>query len=150
MHRIARGECDVRAGAVSAGGNDETCHLLAIDFDEENWRTDVQMVAQTCRRNDIPCSVEISRSGNGAHLWIFFSDAVDAAKSRALGSAILTLAMKEHARLSFKSYDRMFPNQDTMPKGGFGNLIALPLQVAASRHGGSLLVDDQLRPYSDH
>lgn len=129
--------------------NDETCHLLAIDFDEENWRTDVQMVAQTCRRNGIPCSVEISRSGNGAHLWIFFSDAVDAAKSRALGSAILTLAMKEHARLSFKSYDRMFPNQDTMPKGGFGNLIALPLQVAASRHGGSLFVDEQLRPYSD-
>ena len=89
---------------------DETCHFLAIDFDEANWRTDVKMVAQTCRSNGIPCSVEISRSGDGAHLWIFFSDAVDAAKARALGSAVLTLAMKEHARLSFKSYDRMFPN----------------------------------------
>ena len=128
---------------------DETCPFLSIDFDEENWRADVQMVAQTCRSNGIPCSVEISRSGNGAHLWIFFSESVNAAKARALGSAILTLAMKEHAGLSFKSYDRMFPNQDTMPRGGFGNLIALPLQVSASRHGGSLFVDEQLQPYSD-
>lgn len=128
---------------------DETCRFLAIDFDEENWRGDVHMVAKTCRNNDIPCSIEISRSGNGAHLWLFFTEAVDAARARALGSAILTLAMKEHARLSFKSYDRMFPNQDTMPKGGFGNLIALPLQVAASRQGGSLFVDECLQPYGD-
>lgn len=128
---------------------DETCRFLAIDFDEENWRGDVQMVARTCRDKGVPCSIEISRSGNGAHLWIFFTEPVDAAKARALGSAILTLAMKEHARLSFKSYDRMFPNQDTMPKGGFGNLIALPLQISASRHGGSLFVDEHLQPYSD-
>ncbi len=128
---------------------DETCRFLAIDFDEENWRGDVQMVAKTCKDNSVPCAVEISRSGNGAHLWIFFAEPIDAAKARTLGSGILTLAMKEHARLSFKSYDRMFPNQDTMPKGGFGNLIALPLQVAASRHGGSLFVDECLRPYGD-
>lgn len=128
---------------------DETCRFLAIDFDEENWRGDVQMVRATCSSNDIPCSVEISRSGNGAHLWIFFSEPLEAAKARMLGSVILTLAMKEHARLSFHSYDRMFPNQDTMPKGGFGNLIALPLQVAAARHGGSLFVDEQMQPYTD-
>ena len=96
---------------------DETCRFLAIDFDEENWRGDVQMVRATCRGNDIPCSVEISRSGNGAHLWIFFSEPVEAAKARMLGSVILTLAMKEHARLSFHSYDRMFPNQDRLHEG---------------------------------
>lgn len=129
--------------------SDETCRFLAIDFDEENWRNDVQMVSSTCRHNDIPCSIEISCSGNGAHLWIFFSEAIEAAKARTLGSVILTLAMREHARLSFRSYDRMFPNQDTMPKGGFGNLIALPLQVAAARNGGSLFVDHQMQPYAD-
>lgn len=128
---------------------DETCRFLAIDFDEEHWRDDVRMVAGTCKFHSVPCSVEVSRSGNGAHLWFFFSEAVEAAKARALGSTLLTLAMREHARLSFKSYDRMFPNQDTMPKGGFGNLIALPLQVAAARHGGSLFVDDQLNPHPD-
>lgn len=128
---------------------DETCRFLAIDFDEEHWRDDVRMVAGTCRVQGVPCAVEVSRSGNGAHLWIFFSEAVEAAKARTLGSALLSLAMKEHARLSFKSYDRMFPNQDTMPRGGFGNLIALPLQVAAARHGGSLFVDEQLDPYPD-
>ena len=128
---------------------DGTCHFLAIDFDGEHWRDDVRIAADTCRAQGIPCSVEISRSGNGAHLWIFFSEAVEASKARALGSVLLTLAMREHARLSFKSYDRMFPNQDMMPKGGFGNLIALPLQVAAARQGGSLFVDDNLNPYAD-
>lgn len=128
---------------------DETCRFLAIDFDEENWRSDVQMISAACCENDIPCSVEVSRSGNGAHLWIFFSEPIEAAKVRSLGSVILTLAMKQHARLSFHSYDRMFPNQDTMPKGGFGNLIALPLQVAAARNGGSLFVDEQMQPFAD-
>ncbi len=128
---------------------DETCRFLAIDFDEERWRDDARMVYATCQAQNVPCSIEISRSGNGAHLWIFFSEAIEAAKARALGSVLLTLAMREHARLSFASYDRMFPNQDTLPKGGFGNLIALPLQVAAARHGGSLFVDGQLNPYAD-
>ena len=72
---------------------DETCRFLAIDFDEENWRSDVQMVSTACRDNNIPCSIEISRSGNGAHLWIFFSEPIEAAKARSLGSVILTLAM---------------------------------------------------------
>ena len=107
------------------------------------------MVFATCQAQNVPCYTEVSRSGNGAHLWFFFSEAVAAAKARALGSVILTLAMREHARLSFTSYDRMFPNQDTLPKGGFGNLIALPLQIAAARHGGSLFVDGQLNPYAD-
>lgn len=128
---------------------DGTCRFLAIDFDEENWRADVAMTVQAARESDIPCSVEISRSGNGAHLWIFFAEPVEAAKARQMGSALLTQAMKKHARLAFSSYDRMFPNQDTMPKGGFGNLIALPLQPSAARQGGSLFVDERWQPYPD-
>ncbi len=128
---------------------DETCRFLAIDFDEESWREDVAMTVQAARESDIPCSVEISRSGNGAHLWIFFAESVEAAKARQLGSALLTQAMKKHARLTFSSYDRMFPNQDTMPKGGFGNLIALPLQPTAARQGGSLFVNEKWQPYPD-
>lgn len=128
---------------------DDTCLFLAIDFDEENWRCDVEMVTQTARKNGIPCSVEISRSGNGAHLWIFFSEPIEAAKARLLGSTLLTLSMQCHARLSFSSYDRMFPNQDTMPRGGFGNLIALPLQPEAARQGGSLFVNEKWQPYPD-
>ena len=128
---------------------DETCRFLAIDFDEESWRADVAMTVQAARESDIPCAVEISRSGNGAHLWIFFAEPVEAAKARQMGSALLTQAMKKHARLAFSSYDRMFPNQDTMPKGGFGNLIALPLQPVAARQGGSLFVDERWQPYPD-
>ena len=128
---------------------DETCRFLAIDFDEESWRADVAITVQAARESDIPCAVEISRSGNGAHLWIFFAEPVEAAKARQMGSALLTHAMKRHARLAFSSYDRMFPNQDTMPKGGFGNLIALPLQPAAARQGGSLFVDERWQPYPD-
>jgi len=128
---------------------DETCRFLAMDFDKDSWRDDVGIVARTCREQGVPCSVEVSRSANGAHLWIFFSETVEAAKARTLGSVLLTLAMRMHARLSFRSYDRMIPNQDTMPKGGFGNLISLPLQVAAARQGGSLFVDEQLKPYTD-
>ncbi len=127
----------------------ETCRFLAIDFDEESWREDVAMTVQAARESDIPCSVEISRSGNGTHLWIFFAEPVEATKARQLGSALLTQAMKKHARLTFSSYDRMFPNQDTMPKGGFGNLIALPLQPTAARQGGSLFVNEKWQPYPD-
>lgn len=126
---------------------DETSRFLAINFDEKQRHADVMMVAMTCRDHGIPCSVEISRSGNGAHLWKFFSEPVSAGKVRALGASILTLAMRDNPRLSFNSYDRMFPNQDTMPKGGFGNLVALPLQVAAARHGGGLFVNEQLHPF---
>ena len=72
---------------------DETCRFLAIDFDEESWRADVAMTVQAARESDIPCAVEISRSGNGAHLWIFFAEPVEAAKARQMGSALLTQAM---------------------------------------------------------
>lgn len=128
--------------------NDETCCFLCADFDEEDFRKDISVFRNICDENRIPVSVEISRSGNGAHAWIFFSEPVPAVTARKLGSGILTKAM-EKSIISFSSYDRFFPNQDTMPKGGFGNLVALPLQGKARKIGNSIFVDENLRPYDD-
>jgi len=129
---------------------DDTCWFLAIDMDEASWESDVHAIRQVCSSFHIPCAVEKSRSGNGAHVWFFFSSPVPAATARRMGSSIVTAAMQSNSRLSFASYDRMFPNQDTMPKGGFGNLIALPLQPAAARScGGSLFIDDDGNAFPD-
>jgi len=129
---------------------DDSCWFLAIDLDEEDWQSDVKAVRNVCENHHIPCSVEKSRSGNGAHIWFFFSELIPASTARRMGSSIITSAMKSNARLSFASYDRMFPNQDTMPKGGFGNLIALPLQPEAARTcGGSLFFDEHGNAYPD-
>lgn len=128
--------------------NDETCCFLCADFDEEDFRKDVSVFRNICDENRIPVSVEISRSGNGAHAWIFFSEPVPAVTARKMGSGILTKAM-EKSNISFSSYDRFFPNQDTMPKGGFGNLVALPLQGKARKIKNSIFVDENLRPYDD-
>ncbi|PPI82410.1 DNA helicase [Marinobacter maroccanus] len=128
---------------------DNSCYLLAVDFDKEDWRADVRALAQACRDEGVPFLVEISQSGAGAHLWIFFSDAVPAWSARALGFKLLDKAMEQHPGLSFESYDRLFPNQDTMPDGGFGNLIALPLQHQARSRGCTVFVDDELNPYPD-
>lgn len=127
VNRHLRGECVVGIYPLLP---DDACSFLAIDFDEASWRKDVCAVAETCVQNNIPHAVEISRSGNGAHLWFFFESPLSAAQARSFGAQLLTLAMQNHAKLQFSSYDRMFPNQDIMPKGGFGNLIALPLQNA--------------------
>jgi hypothetical protein len=118
---------------------DDQCAFLAIDFDEDSWKEDVRVVASVCKRHEVPYAIEISRSGNGAHLWFFFSASMEASLARTFGSLLLTLAMHENAQLSFSSYDRMFPNQDVMPKGGFGNLIALPFQKSAYQNGGRFL-----------
>lgn len=127
---------------------DETCLFLCADFDEENFKDDITAFRKTCEEYNIPVSVEISRSGNGAHAWIFFDEPVLASIARKLGSGILTKTM-EKSNLSFKSYDRFFPNQDTMPKGGFGNLVALPLQGNARKNGNSLFIDENFTPYPD-
>lgn len=128
---------------------DSSCYLLAVDFDKEDWRADVRALAQACRDEGIPYLVEVSRSGAGAHLWVFFSGAVPAWSARALGFKLLDKAMERHPGLSFDSYDRLFPNQDTMPDGGFGNLIALPLQHEVRSRGCTVFVDDELNPYPD-
>ena len=119
---------------------DNTCNLLAVDFDKDGWQDAIQAMAEACLQFNIPHAIEISRSGNGAHLWIFFSEQVFARDARLLGFGLLDKAMEIHPDLSFDSYDRLFPNQDIMPEGGFGNLIALPLQYQARQMGYSQFV----------
>ncbi|MEI8348867.1 MAG: DEAD/DEAH box helicase family protein [Candidatus Omnitrophota bacterium] len=127
----------------------DTCYFLAVDFDKEGWQDNIIAFKQTCSENNVPVAIECSRSGNGAHAWIFFEDKLPAFTVRRLGSFLLTETMSKHYQLDMKSYDCLFPNQDTLPKGGFGNLIALPLQKEASRFGNSLFVDDNFKPYPD-
>lgn len=128
---------------------DETCYFLAIDFDKTHWQRDVLAFSQTCRCFSVPVLLERSQSGNGAHVWIFFADSIPAALARNLGTALLTQTMREHAGLSLDSYDRLFPNQDTLPKGGFGNLIALPLQGERRKQGNSTFMDDGFQTIAD-
>lgn len=128
---------------------DETCWFLAADFDEESWAADALAILETCRAKGVPAALERSRSGNGGHVWIFFSEPVSARTARQLGAAMLTETMERRPEIGFASYDRFFPSQDTMPVGGFDNLIALPLQRRAREHGNSVFIDKDLRPYDD-
>ena len=128
---------------------DETGFFLAMDFDKADWQEDVSAVLETCRRLDVPIAMERSRSGDGGHVWIFFEDAVPANLARKLGASILTETMARRPDLGLDSYDRLFPNQDTLPTGGFGNLIALPLQKRPREQGNSLFIDDAFNPHPD-
>lgn len=128
---------------------DETCWFLAIDFDKSSWTEDVGAFAETCRAVDVPVAVERSRSGDGAHAWFFFGAPVAASVARKMGCYLLTETMSRRHELSMGSYDRLFPNQDTMPRGGFGNLIALPLQYEARQQGNSVFVDASFQAYDD-
>jgi len=128
---------------------DERCWFLAVDFDKAGWQRDVAAFRDTARSRGIPVAVERSRSGNGAHAWIFFAEAVPAVDARRLGALLVTATMEAHPDLGFDSYDRFFPSQDTMPSGGFGNLIALPLQRGPRDQGNSVFVDDTFQPYPD-
>ena len=128
---------------------DDSCWFLAGDFDEEDWRRDVAAFAETCRLHSVPVAVERSRSGNGAHAWIFFAEALPAATARRLGAFLITQTMERLPDIGFKSYDRFFPSQDTLPVGGFGNLIALPLQGLARNVGNSVFIDAAGAPFPD-
>ena len=128
---------------------DETCWFLAADFDKASWEEDVAAFAETCSSQGVPVAIERSRSGNGAHVWFFFSDPVPAREARRMGCYLLTETMERRHQLGLESYDRLFPNQDTMPQGGFGNLIALPLQYGPRQSGNSVFLDEQLRPLDD-
>lgn len=128
---------------------DESCRLLAVDFDGKRWRDDVAAYLEVCARRGVPATLERSRSGNGGHIWLFFDEAVPAGLARRLGAMLLTEAMDERPDLGFRSYDRFFPSQDTLPRGGFGNLIALPLQREPRKAGNSVFVDADLNPFAD-
>lgn len=128
---------------------DDTCYFLAVDFDEAEWRDDAQAFIQSCEELGVPAALEISRSGKGAHAWVFFAGKVSARDARRLGTAIISHTCARTRQLKLESYDRLFPNQDSLPKGGFGNLIALPLQKSPRENGCSVFVDADLRPYPD-
>jgi len=127
----------------------DTCWFVAVDFDKKSWETDACAFLKMCQETGVPASLERSRSGNGGHVWMFFASPVQAALARKLASAVLTRTIERRYAMGLDSYDRLFPSQDTMPKGGFGNLIALPLQHGPRENGNSVFVDDQLRPYDD-
>lgn len=132
---------------------DNNCNFLCADFDdkscEHGYEKDVLAYVGVCKDWDISCSIERSRSGNGAHVWIFFEQPLPASKARRLGNTILTEAMERYGRMTFKSYDRFFPNQDRLPEGGFGNLVALPLQGKARKEGNSVFVDENFMVYEN-
>ncbi len=143
-----------QAGQPFVGGiypmlQDETCLFLAVDFDKEGWHEDARAFLKTCRAMSIPAALERSRSGRGGHVWFFFEEAVTAASARRLGSFVLTETMERHPDIGFGSYDRFFPNQDTLPHGGFGNLIALPLQKQPRDLGNSVFLNDQMVSHVD-
>ena len=122
----------------------DTCYFLSLDFDNKNTnndiKSDVLAFANICDKYKIPIAIERSRSGKGIHIWIFFDKNIKAITARKLGSLLLSKTM-EISNLSISSFDRMFPNQDTLPKGGYGNLIALPFQNEPSKYGNTLFVD---------
>jgi superfamily II DNA or RNA helicase/very-short-patch-repair endonuclease len=128
---------------------DETCFFLAADFDKKTWTEDARAILETCERLHLPAALERSRSGNGGHVWIFFEETVPASLARKLGAHILTETMEHRPDIGLDSYDRFFPNQDTMPQGGFGNLIALPLQKRPREAGNSVFLDEELNPHDD-
>jgi len=128
---------------------DETCRFLAADFDKAGWQADARAFLDVCAEWKIPAALERSRSGRGGHVWVFFDGAIPAVLARKMGAAILTRAMERRHQVGLDSYDRFFPNQDTMPKGGFGNLIALPLQHVPRQDGNSVFLDAHFQPHED-
>jgi superfamily II DNA or RNA helicase/very-short-patch-repair endonuclease len=128
---------------------DETCFFLAADFDKTAWQDDVGAFLETCRQMNLPAALERSRSGRGGHIWFFFNEAVPATLARKFGAHILTETMERRPDIGLDSYDRFFPNQDTLPPGGFGNLIALPLQKRPRESGNGVFLDERMTPYLD-
>lgn len=152
-HLIGSDENSCDVVGIYAIMPDNKCAFLCTDFDDKSckhgYKEDVLAFVDVCKDWNVPYSIERSRSGKGAHVWIFFEGEVPAYKARRLGNAILTEAMNRDGRMSFDSYDRFFPNQDRMPEGGFGNLVALPLQGKARKELNSVFVDEQFLAYKD-
>lgn len=139
---------------------DDTCYFLVFDFDDHegtfqgsektvSWRDEVDALRKICELEQIDALVERSRSGQGAHVWIFFSETVSAQKARQFGTALLTKGAESVSLKNFRAYDRMLPLQEHLPEGKLGNLIALPLQGRALRKGNSAFVDENWNAYPD-
>ena len=128
---------------------DETVRVAVIDFDESSWRRDAILTVRKARELGLTVALEKSRSGKGAHLWFFLLTSIAAKAIREVLTYVMTLVIEEHPEVSLDSYDRIIPNQDTLPKGGFGNLIALPLQAEPRRVDNSVFVNDDWMPYAD-
>ncbi len=128
----------------------DTCWFLACDFDGPSWALDALAYLSSCREESIPAALERSRSGEGAHVWIFFSGPVAAASARRLGTYLLRSAMARRGEMDLESYDRLFPSQDFVPSGSFGNLIALPLQGKSREYGNTEFLDpSSMEPWPD-
>ena len=128
----------------------DTCMLLVCDFDKGTWALDALAYLDACHANGVPAALERSRSGNGGHVWVFFDSQVPATQARAMGAALLRQAMAARAELDLSSYDRFFPSQDFLPKAGFGNLIALPLQGECVARGTTVFLDPtSMEPWPD-
>ncbi len=130
---------------------DRDCNtkVLVIDFDKADWKEATNAVRLVAKRRNIYAAVERSRSGNGAHIWFFFLEPISAKAARKFGSCLITEAAALNKTITFEAFDRMLPAQDTIPDGGFGNLIALPFQGKAQRGGNSVFVDEQFEPFPD-
>ena len=124
--------------------SNNTCYFALLDFDDQNWRRDGKAVLNTARQLCIPLVPEISRSGNGIHLWLFFSEPTLASTARRILERLLSMTMLNTGLIKLNSFDRIIPCQDKLPNGSIGNLVALPMQPASKQHGGSVFVDDEL------
>ena len=144
--------------------NNGTCRFMVFDFDnhdkgaeekdfandDDTWIEEVEAMRKICVMNGIDPLVERSRSGRGAHVWIFFDKPIAASLVRKFGFALLDKCAEQVNLKSFKYYDRMLPAQDSLSdNSALGNLIALPLQGKALQEGNSAFVDGNWNAYPD-
>ncbi len=146
IHSHLTGRHTIGTYAIRA---DDSCIFLAADFDGDGWMQDIEAYRRAAEQIGISVGIERSRSGNGGHAWIFFARPVPAVLARRLGTLIVARASSFHQGMKLSTYDRFFPNQDMCPKGGFGNLIALPLQQEPRKSGHTLFLDEKFEPVSD-
>ena len=128
----------------------DLCWWLAADFDGPTAMLDSLAYLKAARTWSVPAALEVSRSGVGAHTWVFFTAPVPAESARRLGFALLREAMAVRGRMDLTSYDRLFPSQDVLPAGGVGNLIAAPLHGRARQDGATMFLDlATMEPHED-